>query len=222
MVPGLPLGEEGAAGCRSTLVTSGTKAERPLGSGTRTEPPKGSHMAPRQPSTSPSLCDHLDAAERAAVLRALLKERPELHAEVERLAATLLQDVTTDAVTGDVSWALDGLALEDLAGRAGRQPGRGYVHEGEAAYELVEEAVQPFVDDLRRRARLGMHDAAAQLAVRLLAGLYECRDAPDGSVLAYAGPDTPGELAAWVMREAAEAQVDLPAAAVEAACPDWA
>ena len=40
-------------------------------------------------------------------------------------------------------------------------------------------------------------------------------------MLAYAGTDTPEELAAWVFSEAAKAEVELPPADVAVACPGW-
>lgn len=166
--------------------------------------------------------DALDPSERGAVLADLLAERPELRDDVERLAAARLRTTSADAVAGDVGWELESIELEDLAGRAGRQPGRGYVHETEAAYELVEEALQPFVDDMLRRARLDMTEAAAAVALGIIAGLYACRDAPDGTVVAYAGPDTPWELADWVASEARKAGVPLASETVEDACPHWA
>jgi hypothetical protein len=178
-------------------------------------------MTRRAPSTLPSVYDHLDERERAAVLAALLDERPELQAEVERLAAALLGNVRVESVAVEVRSLLVELGLADLAVRAGRQPGGGYVHETDAAYELVEGAVRPFVDDLRRRARLGMHEAGAKLALGVLTGLYRCRDPRDGTVLAYAGTDTPEELAAWVVSEAAAAEVELTPAEVAVACPGW-
>lgn len=178
-------------------------------------------MAHRTPQT-PTPFDRLDAIERAGVLSALLDEQPSLRADVERLAVQCLEDAPPDGVADEVEWALDDLELDDLAGRAGRQPGRGYVHENEAAFELVEEAMQPFVDDLRRRAALGMAEAAAGITLGVLTGLYRCRDVEDGTVLGYAGPDTTGELASWVIDEAARAGLELPAEATDAACPDWA
>jgi len=164
-------------------------------------------MAHRPPSTTAPIddrpaYDHLDAVERAQVLTALIEEQA--------------------ALLADAADALEDIPLEDLASRAGRQPGLGYVHEGEAALWLVEEAVEPFVDDLQRRASLGMHEAAIQIALGILAGLCRCEDAVDGSVLAYAGPDTPGELAYWVQRKAREAGLVLPPDDVEAAYPDQA
>ncbi|MGH3442291.1 MAG: hypothetical protein ACRDUY_09680 [Nitriliruptorales bacterium] len=166
--------------------------------------------------------DALDPAERGAVLAELLAERPDLRGDIERLAAAHLRTTSVDAVAGDIEWELESIELEDLAGRAGRQPGRGYVHENEAAYELVEQAVQPFVDDMLRRARLGMTEAAAEVALGIIVGLYGCREAPDGTVLAYAGPDTPRELAGWVASEVRKAGVTLAPDAIEDTCPDWA
>jgi hypothetical protein len=178
-------------------------------------------MARRRPSTLPSVYEHLDAFERARVMAMLVHERPELLADVERLGAELLTAVSADEVADEVAAELGDLALEDLAVRAGRQPGRGYVHENEAANELVEAAMSPIVEDVRRRARLGMHDAAGQLTLGVLAGLYRCRDAPEGSVLAYAGEDTPSELARWIAGEVTSAVVELQPADLAAACPDW-
>ncbi len=109
-------------------------------------------MASRRPSTPTSVYEHLDTAERAMVMGMLLDERPELRTDAERIGAELLADVSADEVAGEVAERLEGLAIEDLASRAGRQPGRGYVHEVEAAYELVEEAVRPLEEDVRRRA----------------------------------------------------------------------
>jgi hypothetical protein len=178
---------------------------------------------PRRPSsTSASAYEHLDAVERARVLTALLDEHAPLRSDAERHSAALLLDASADEIADQVEEAIDDLTLEDLAGRAGRQPGRGYVHEVEAAYELIEEEVEPFAHDLRRRANLDMSEAAAQVAIGVLAGLYRCRDAADGSVLAYAGPDTPEELANWIQKEASRAGVVLSSTQIEAACPDWA
>jgi len=77
--------------------------------------------------------------------------------------------------------------LEDLAARAGRVPGRGYVHETDAAWELIEEVLAPFLADLERRITLDFLDAASTVAVGIVAGLYRVREPAPGSVLAYAG-----------------------------------
>jgi hypothetical protein len=59
-------------------------------------------MRRRAPSTLPSVYDHLDGRERAAVLAALLDERPKLQTEVERLAAAPLGSVRVESVAVEV------------------------------------------------------------------------------------------------------------------------
>ena len=121
----------------------------------------------------------------------------------------------------EVVWAIDALELSDLASRAGRQPGRGYVHENEAAYEIVHEIAQPFVADLQRRAKLGLSDAARAVALGTISGLYQCEPATDGTVLAYAGEDTLYSLADWVVDQAAKAGINLPLEQLDELCPGW-
>lgn len=202
--------------------------------------PKGRRRRPRRPSpfpadrevavrmpgrrtrARPSVLDCLNPSERAHVLALPLGERPELRADAERLATRYLEEVSPDDVADEVLWALENLSLDDLAACAGRQPGRGYVHENEAAWELLEEALRPFVDDVARRARLDMTAAAAHVALGTLAGLFQCREAEDGSVLAYAGaPDATRDLAEWVAAEARKDGLELSRDALDEACPDW-
>lgn len=75
------------------------------------------------------------------------------------------------AVADDVACALRYLDIEELNGHAGYRPHRGYVHPAEAAEEILDEALQPFLRDLERRAALGMATAATELAVGILLGL---------------------------------------------------
>ncbi|MGX6601918.1 hypothetical protein ACWKSP_07260 [Micromonosporaceae bacterium Da 78-11] len=91
------------------------------------------------------------------MLDALLKAHPDLVGEVERLAAGILDDTTWESVREDVTYALLSLPLEALNERAGYQPGRGYTHECDAAGEIVEETLVPFLDDVRAAAETG-HD----------------------------------------------------------------
>ncbi len=68
----------------------------------------------------------------------------------------------------------------------------------------------PELDDPSRRAALGLHDAARQLALGLLRGLANRRKGvEDGTVLAYAGPNVTDNLA-WSVRDAlGKADLDL-------------
>ena len=164
---------------------------------------------PRRRAT-PSL-DRLTTAERGELLGELLTAHPELTDEAERLALARLAAVDVDEVAEAIEWELREADADQLAYRAGRVRGRGYVEVNEAASETLEELLQPELDDLTRRAALGLHEGARQMALGLLRGLANCQDnVEDGTVLAYAGPDVTDDLA-WSVRDTlAKAGVDLP------------
>lgn len=176
---------------------------------------------PKSPTKSETALGSLTADELSCVLGELLAAQPELQDQAERVASTLLTTVSVEQVTADVESALTWISLDALAARAGRVRGRGYVHESEAAWELVDEAIAPFRSDLDRRAALGLLDAAANLAVGIIAGLYRARAPEMGTVLAYAGDNTQMEVAAQILNRAGELGVPVPDDAADAHWPRW-
>ena len=115
----------------------------------------------------------LSAAEKAAVLDELLAARPDLREPAEACAVQVMTGAGRVAVADDVESALQGRDIEELNTRAGHRPGRGYVHPAEAADEILDEALQPFLDDLHRRAGLDMRSAAAEVATGIPLGLSQ-------------------------------------------------
>lgn len=171
-------------------------------------------------TTSTPALDQLRPREQAALLPGFLAAHPEMAEPLEGLALAWIRDIDADLIASDLMSRLHELPLEDLAARAGRQPGA-YVHETDAANELVTEALAPYEQDLWRAAALDLPDVAQTILLGIVAGLARCCDAPDGSVLAYAGPDTPGEHAQWLSRKALDAGIVLDPDEVASRCPDW-
>lgn len=177
-------------------------------------------MSRRKTSATPNL-DQLQPTERSQVLSELIAAHPDLRLEAERIARGLLAEVDADEVANFIEWQLREADLDQLASRAGRVRG-GYVHENEAAAEILEELLQPELDDLARRARLGLEDAASQLALGLLQGLASCREGVEaGTVLAYAGPDVTDDLAWSVRRAVVEWKISLPAGSLDGLPDGW-
>ena len=167
-----------------------------------------------------SALDTLSAAEKATVLDELLAARPDLREPAEAYAVQLLTDADRSAVADDVEDALQGRDIEELNTRAGHRPGRGYVHPAEAASEMLDEALQPFLDDLHRRADLGIGSAAVELAVGILLGLYNCRHGNSETLLDYSR-DYAAERASRVVSDCAKLGIELPAVELLDRMPEW-
>ena len=174
----------------------------------------------RDRAATPAL-DALIGEERSLVLGELLGSHPELNVEAEQAALRHMETVAIETVADEVSWALGEIPVEDLAARSGRVRGRGYVDENEAAWELVSEAVEPYMSDVRRRAALGLTDAASAIVTGIVAGLYRSRDPTDGTVVAYAGPDALTELADEAIRDATQHGVPAGVDAASRYWPQW-
>ena len=173
-----------------------------------------------QVSDKRSALDALSAAEKAAVLDELLAARPDLRQPAEAYAAQVMSGADRPAVADDVEDALQGLGIEELNIRAGYRPGRGYVHPAEAAGEILDEALRPFLDDLQRRDDLGMRSAAVELAAGILLGLYNCRHGNSETLLEYS-PDYATERASGVVSDCARLGIELPAVELLDLMPEW-
>ncbi|MEO9107011.1 MAG: hypothetical protein ABI264_10735 [Pseudonocardiaceae bacterium] len=154
------------------------------------------------------------------MLDELLAARPDLHGLAETCAARLLSNEDRSAVASEIADTLRGLDIEELNGHAGYRPGHGYVHPVEAAAEILDEALEPFLHDLERRASLGMTTAAAELAVGILLGLYQCRDGGSDTLLEYS-PDYATEHATQVVNQCAKLGIELPSAELLDLVPHW-
>ena len=150
----------------------------------------------KQRSAAPRKTDSLDRLkgdEAATVLRLLLKGHPELAKEVEALAKSVIGDVSIEDVADDVEDVLRSLTLDNLNDRAGPKAD-GYVEPTEAAWEMVEEEVMPFLDDIKRRVESGQFDAALATCAGVVLGVYRLRKGDRGPFLEWA-VDSPDEMA---------------------------
>lgn len=163
----------------------------------------------------------LGPVEMAGVLEELLRSRPELRAEAERVARDQLADTEQEAVAEEVEWELRSLSSDELNGRAGRQRW-GYVDPSEAAWELLEETVEAHDREVERLIALDMIGPAVDTALGVVAGLYRCRGCDDGQLLLSWAPDFPLEHAGGVVDDLAKGGIEVPPELVAGAAPEWA
>ena len=125
----------------------------------------------RRSSERTRILDALDPDEAAIVLWQLLANHPEIEEEAAELALSMLQGASFDAVAEDVDDAVRSLGIEELYAGAGKHAW-GYVEPAEAAWQVVEEKIQPFLEEIRRRATLGLNDEALEFTKGVVLGLY--------------------------------------------------
>ncbi len=108
-----------------------------------------------------------------AVLHILADGDPELAARIAEIALARLRHVDADEIAACVYDGLEWLQVEEVWDRAGPKRYGAYVETSEAAYQMIEEVLEPFLADLKKYQQLGMAAEATQVCMGLLAGLYE-------------------------------------------------
>jgi len=92
-------------------------------------------------------------------LAATLAKHPDLRTEAEQIAVDMISSPSVDDVAEDVRGAVTSLGIDSFHGRTGKQPW-GYVEPSQAAWDLLGEAVEDILADMKRRMDLGLHEAA--------------------------------------------------------------
>jgi hypothetical protein len=85
------------------------------------------------------------------------------------------------------------LDYEDLNARAGGHKW-GSVEPSEAAWEILEETVEPVLDDMKRHIELGLEAEALEICKGMVLGLYRLSEREGGDILGWAC-DFPAEVA---------------------------
>jgi hypothetical protein len=165
----------------------------PTGAG-RAKKAKGLRKAPSACKSKKPILDRLEPGEAQAVLNRLLADHPNIGAEAERIAESLLGEISSEIIADEIDDAIRSLDLDDLGSRAGRHSW-GYTEPSEAAWKLLQEVVDPFLEDLKRRMDLGLAADALEVCRGILLGLYGVRDTKSGELVGWA-PDFLEETAA--------------------------
>jgi len=182
-----------------------------------------------------SVLDNLKAEEALDVLHRLLATHPDMKKEVESIARSLLGEVSFEEIAYEIEAAVSAFDLDDLNGRAGNHEW-GYVGPDEAASDILEEAVEPFIADIGRHVELGMEAEALELCKGVVLGLHRVRQSGGGLVAEWA-PDFPAEAAgnaiqAWLgpgegadksgPKRKVRKRLAFPKEFVEKEVPEWA
>ena len=146
-----------------------------------------------QSPSDANLLDKLSPEEAMTVLRYMLEKHPELRSEAQIFGTQLVSSSSIEDIAEEVHYQITSIDLENLNERAGAHSW-GYVEPTEAAFELLQEAVEDLVTDMQRKAELGLGSAAEVVCVGIVEGLYQARHTESDGALGWA-PDFPSEQA---------------------------
>ena len=113
----------------------------------------------------------LSADEAALVFKDMLDNDPSLMKKAYESAIKVICDVDADEVMNNVYNTLDRLDMDDLSGRAGKTR-YGYVEPTEAAWELFKEALDPFIDEMKKNQKCALPAAAKAYCIGIIRGLW--------------------------------------------------
>jgi hypothetical protein len=116
--------------------------------------------------------ENLSASEAVQVLEDLLNDTPDLTKTVYDIAVKTAVAVDADEIMEDVFCGLDVLDIDDLNSRTGRT-GYGYVEPYDAAWDIFEEALKPFIDEMKKNQRRALPTAAKAHCIGIIKGLWK-------------------------------------------------
>ena len=170
------------------------------------------------------IIDHLSPTDALSVLRTLADSDEALARRIAEMATARLSGVDLEEVAAVLYDELDTLEVEEVWDRAGRTR-HGYVEPGEAADQMIEEVLAPFLEELTKYQRLGMNTEANRMCMGLLLGLYRFKHESTSEFKDWV-PDAPGIFAetvvdAWKAGSPSRADVKAVKAFVEDELEGW-
>jgi hypothetical protein len=141
----------------------------------------------------------LNTDEAARILRALLDEAPDLTKKIYDTALKLVSGVDPDSIKEDVCYELDILDLDELSSRSGRTR-YGYVDPHDAVWEMFEEALDPFIDEMKKNQQRKLPAVAKIHCIGIIKGLWSYEKESVSDFKDWV-PDAPGEYIQHVIDE---------------------
>jgi len=159
-----------------------------------------------------------------SLLKVLAQRDEQMKSTIEKAAVEILSGNDVDEIASQVQLELEFLQVEDVWDRAGATRD-GYVDPGDAAWEMFEEALRPFREEVEKYKKLSMLKEAALYCRGILKGIYEFDKNSTTQYKEWA-VDAPGEYFAVILddwRKLYKGKLPMVSMKVflETSCPDW-
>jgi len=143
------------------------------------------------------IIDQLSPDQALAILKTLAANNERLARRIAKMGTAHLSKVDAEEVAAALYDELDALAVEEVWDRSGKTR-HGYVETGEAASQMIEEVIKPYLKQLEKYQTLDMSTEANKLCLGLLMGLYQF-DRESQSEFKNWATDAPSEFASSVI-----------------------
>ena len=137
------------------------------------------------------ILDEINAEDAFAILKILVKKDTAIAERIERIAREYLSGVNIDDIAESVFYDLDHLAVEDVWDRSGRTRD-GYVDPGDMAWQMFEDTLEPYLEELKKYQELSMRAEANNYCKGILKGIYRFGKESTSEYKDWA-EDAPGE-----------------------------
>jgi hypothetical protein len=125
----------------------------------------------KNPSRSRVL-ESLTGSDALSILEILAERDEKLAREIDAVAGELLSEVNVAGVAANVKDELESLDIDDVFDKSDARRD-GYVDPGDAAFQMFEEALAPFLQDMERYRTLGLPEQASACCLGILQGIYD-------------------------------------------------
>ncbi len=143
------------------------------------------------------ILDKISPDEALEILRQLTKIDNDLKTKVIILAEDLFRDVDVELICEDVFYALDGIDVHELWDRSGSKMD-GYTSPEEMSEQMFEEALEPFVQNMKRLLKLKIHREAKLYCMGILKGIYQYKEESESEFKSWAS-DVPKESFGYIL-----------------------
>ena len=137
--------------------------------------------------------------EALGILKRISKTDNKIKRKIIDLAEDLFRNVNIEEICKNVYYALDGIDVHELWDRAGARSD-GYTSPENMAVEMLEEALEPFHQELFRLFDLNMSQEAKLYCMGILKGIYRYEE-DSGSEFKDWATDVPGECFGYLLSE---------------------
>lgn len=145
------------------------------------------------------IIDNISANDALTILNILSEEDVKIRERITRIAKEHLSGADFEDIASQVFFDLNAIEVEELWDRSG-STSYGYVEPVEMAFEMFEETIKPFLEELQKLQKLSMHEEAKNYCKGILKGIAQFENESKTEYADWA-EDVPRDCCSMVFEE---------------------